>query len=169
MHTHRRHHLDGLATKHEATENTMNDLTKHLADAHMSDLRRDAERLGRAASLRAYGQRQPVRTLPITIRRATPDDEIALTRLAALDSARAPARPLLIAERDGELRAALSLRDGDAVADPFYPSQTVLELLAAAAAEEVARPRAVRRRWRLRGIRRRALQHREHPPAPVAA
>src|SRR5207248_246491 len=58
----------------------------------------------------------------ITIRPAYADDHEALTRLAALDSARhAPPSPLVIAEVGGELRAALSLHDGSSIADPFHP------------------------------------------------
>ncbi|MDQ6775136.1 MAG: hypothetical protein M3071_02710, partial [Actinomycetota bacterium] len=59
-------------------------------------------------------------TASITIRPAYPDDERALARLAALDSAAAPPEsPRVVAEVDGELRAALSLQDGSAIADPF--------------------------------------------------
>ena len=69
-------------------------------------------------------------TSEITIRPEYPDDELALIRLAALDSSDAtPARPLLLAEVDGELRAALSLHDGSTIADPFYPTAAVVELL----------------------------------------
>jgi hypothetical protein len=70
----------------------------------------------------------------ITIRRAYADDELALRRLAALDSAPVPLTPLLIAEVDGEPRAALSLSDGASVADPFFPTLHLLELLALHAA-----------------------------------
>src|SRR5689334_7912331 len=48
----------------------------------------------------------------ITIRPAYADDQAALARLAALDSAAGvPASPVLVAEVDDELRAALSLAD----------------------------------------------------------
>jgi hypothetical protein len=51
-------------------------------------------------------------TAPITIRLATPDDQLALYRLAALDSAPSlPTGRVLLAEVDGDLRAALSLDD----------------------------------------------------------
>lgn len=56
----------------------------------------------------------------VTIRMALPDDRVALTRLAQLDSAPAPETvPMLVAEVDGELRAALPLDGGPAIADPF--------------------------------------------------
>lgn len=93
----------------------------------------------------------------ITIRPAYADDERALLRLAALDSAAAPpAPPLLVAEVDGELRAALSLRDhGSAIADPFYPSAPLVRLLGAHAREASRMPRRGSRRLR-RPLRARA-------------
>ena len=52
-----------------------------------------------------------------------------MLRVAALDSARVPRSPLLVAEVDGEIRAALSLDDGSSVADPFQPSLDLVDLL----------------------------------------
>jgi hypothetical protein len=69
-------------------------------------------------------------TSSITIRPAYADDHAALVRLAALDSAPIPPMPLLIAEVDGEVRAALSQRNGTAIANPFFPTRHLLELLA---------------------------------------
>jgi hypothetical protein len=72
----------------------------------------------------------PLTNPMITIRQSYADDELALTRLAVLDSApAAPAQPLLLAEVNGELRAALSLSDGSAIADPFFPTADLLDLL----------------------------------------
>jgi hypothetical protein len=72
----------------------------------------------------------PPITAPITIRLATPDDHFALMQLAALDSADAePSGRVLLAEVDGKLRAALSVDDGSAIADPFHPTLHVLALL----------------------------------------
>ena len=36
---------------------------------------------------------------------------------------------MLVGEIDGELRAALSLTDGSAIADPFFPTADIVELL----------------------------------------
>ena len=69
-------------------------------------------------------------TASITIRRAHPE-EPGVLRIAALDSARVPAAPLLVAEVDGLVRAALSLEDGRTIADPFYPTRYLLDLLSA--------------------------------------
>jgi hypothetical protein len=87
----------------------------------------------------------------LMIRPAYGDDYAALARLAALDSAdHVPARPLLVAEVDGVLRAALSLADGSSIADPFYPSARLIALLCSHAADEpaVVRPRERRQRRR---------------------
>ena len=84
----------------------------------------------------------------ITVRPAYADDATAIHRLAALDSSAVPASPMLLAEVDGELRAALSLADGSAIADPFHPSLGLIDLLRLHAAS-VARP-GTRRRERSR-------------------
>jgi hypothetical protein len=84
-------------------------------------------------------------TTPITLRGASPDDHTALCRLAALDSACVPAAPLVVAEVDGELRAAVSIADGTAIADPFYPTAHIDALLRGHAAAG-ARPADRRRR-----------------------
>jgi hypothetical protein len=73
--------------------------------------------------------------LAVTIRYAFPDDEPSLRRLAVLDSAMAPPAPLLVAEIEGELRAALSLATGETIADPFHPSVALVELLRARASQ----------------------------------
>jgi hypothetical protein len=95
-------------------------------------------------------------TAQITIRFAYADDDLTLLRLAALDSAPVvPPMPLLLGEIDGEARAALSLRDGSSIADPFTYTAEVLELLRHRAAHLQRATRPQRRRLSLR----RALQH----------
>jgi hypothetical protein len=66
---------------------------------------------------------------PILIRRATEDDATALRRLAQLDGARLPEGELLVAEVDGEAKAALRIADSAYVADPFYASKELVGLL----------------------------------------
>jgi hypothetical protein len=77
--------------------------------------------------------RKPPMTLTdqptIVIRAATAADGPVLTRLAALDSKRVPFGPTLIAEMDGEPVAAMSLRDGEVVADPFVRTAELVRLL----------------------------------------
>jgi hypothetical protein len=91
-------------------------------------------------------------TPTISIRAATAADGPALTRLAALDSAPAPFGPALIAEIDGEPRAALGLRDRRVVADPFARTAELVQLLELHAASVVD---AGERRTRSWGVARR--------------
>jgi hypothetical protein len=91
----------------------------------------------------------------VTIRPAFPDDAAALARLAALDSARLPAGPLLLAEIDGEPWAAIGLDDGRAIADPFRPTAALVDLLRRRRAQLAAaqEPRALSRRRRAAAAR----------------
>ena len=82
-------------------------------------------------------------TSPLVLRPATSADSDDLERLAALDSARPLDGEVLLAAAGGEVRAALSLETGRVVADPFWPSGELVELLRAAAGE---RPRRLVRR-----------------------
>ena len=69
----------------------------------------------------------------VTLRFAFPDDAKAIARVATLDSAEPPRVPALLAEVGGELRAAMSLVDGEVVADPFHPTVALIALLGARA------------------------------------
>jgi hypothetical protein len=84
---------------------------------------------------------------PLVLRPATSTDFPELERLAALDSARPLGGEVLLAYAGGEVRAALAVASGRAVADPFFPSADLVELLRAAAGE---RPRRRARQRRLR-------------------
>ena len=86
----------------------------------------------------------------ITIRPGYADDHLGLVRLAALDSAVVPAEPLLVAEVDGELSAALSLADGTSIANPFRPTADIVALLRAHATTVTPAPRTRRRALRPR-------------------
>ena len=89
----------------------------------------------------------PVHDRQITTRFAAPEDDPGLRRLAALDSNSVPPAPLLLAEEDGELRAALSLRGSQIIADPFFPTADLVKLLRARAGRlEQRRPAAAERR-----------------------
>jgi hypothetical protein len=70
---------------------------------------------------------------PIVIRPATAGDAAAIERLAQLDSSPVPAGDLLLAEVAGELRAALRVPDRVVIADPFVPTDGLVDLLAARA------------------------------------
>src|SRR3954447_3747885 len=90
----------------------------------------------------------------IAFRTATADDDTLLRDLSELDSHRPLERPAVLAVVDGEAVAAISLRDGQIVADPFTRTEDVVVLLrarvAALAAERGSRPhRSPLRRLRL--------------------
>ena len=67
----------------------------------------------------------------VAVRCAFPDDWNALERLAELDGVHLPHGPMLLAEVDDELRAALCLADGTVLADPFYRTAEILRERAA--------------------------------------
>jgi hypothetical protein len=85
----------------------------------------------------------------ITIRAATAADQLAVRRLAVLDSAFPPTGEVLLAEAGEELWAAVSVDTGHAVADPFRPSGDLVELLRVRAAglrgESPRQPRVLAR------------------------
>jgi hypothetical protein len=109
------------------------------------------------ATIPSRPPRNPAETL--TIRMAVLADAEALGRLAQLDSAPPPASvPLLVAEVGGELRAALPLNGGPAIADPFRPTAELVAILAERTRQLAPPRRRAARRWRLR----RALR-----PAPA--
>src|SRR3954447_22856031 len=65
----------------------------------------------------------------ITVRRAVSADRSELARLAALDSARPPRGPALVAVADSRMLAALPLGSGRPIADPFEPTAEIVALL----------------------------------------
>jgi hypothetical protein len=106
-----------------------------------------------ATTIPSHSPRNPAETL--TIRMAVSTDATALSRLAQLDSARAPGpspAPMLVAEVGGELRAALPLDGGRAVADPFQWTAELVALLAERA-RQLAPPPPRRTAWRWRPLR----------------
>lgn len=86
----------------------------------------------------------------ILIRPAYADDQRALARLAALDSAPLPSSAMLIAEVEGELRAALSVADDAVIADPFFPTDHLVQLLRTRAAATAPVRRRRRYGYRVR-------------------
>jgi hypothetical protein len=70
----------------------------------------------------------PPATPVLTLRVATPADHAAVMRLAALDSARPPRAPVLVAEIGSEILAAVSMTDGRAVADPFRRTAEIVAI-----------------------------------------
>jgi hypothetical protein len=97
----------------------------------------------------------------VTVRRSHSGDESALARLAALDSARPPRGPALIAEADSRVLAALPLGSGRAIADPFHHTAELVGLLELRRMQiEAVDGAGAPRRRGLRGLRRRGrLSH----------
>jgi hypothetical protein len=71
----------------------------------------------------------------VVIRPAYPDDAETLERLARLDSRRPLTGPVLVAERDGRLLAALATDSGATIANPFAPTADLVALLKTRAAD----------------------------------
>jgi hypothetical protein len=71
----------------------------------------------------------------VTIRRSRAADHQELVRLAQLDSRRLAEGDLLVAEVEGELRAAVPVAGGRAIADPFRPTAPLVSLLGLRAAQ----------------------------------
>jgi hypothetical protein len=65
----------------------------------------------------------------LVLRAERPTDELALRRLAGLDSARPLRHRALVAEQDGRAVAAIDLTDGRVVADPFVRTADTVALL----------------------------------------
>jgi hypothetical protein len=74
--------------------------------------------------------RAPSPAARITLRLATAEDGEAIGRLAELYDRPLPTGPLLLAEVDGELQAALTLTDAQELMDPYLPTAALVELLA---------------------------------------
>ena len=71
----------------------------------------------------------------IAIRSARPGDAAAIRRLAHLVDRTVPAAPVLVAESDGAVVAALSTSSGEVVTDPFRATADIVELLQLRAAQ----------------------------------
>jgi hypothetical protein len=95
----------------------------------------------------------------ITVRRSVAADRSELERLAALDGARPPTGPALVAEADSRMLAALPLGSGRPIADPFEPTAAVVALLELRAKQIAAR--GTDRGWgeRLRSLLRSRPSH----------
>jgi hypothetical protein len=100
-------------------------LTQKSVEAVGAERRRYAE--SRRAQLVRRAAPPPLGA--VTMRLASPQDDRALDRLADLDSGYRPAGPLLVAEVDGTLVAALPLDGGSPVADPFRSTTELVPLL----------------------------------------
>jgi hypothetical protein len=86
--------------------------------------------------------------ISVTIRESRPGDAAGVRRLAALDSAPVPRGPLLLAEVDGRLLAALSVSDRRVIADPFAETANLVAMLRAGRPSPAGHRPPTRRRRR---------------------
>jgi hypothetical protein len=70
-----------------------------------------------------------------TVRLAEAADETMLYRLASLDSSRLPAGPLLVGEISGGIQAAVPVKGGRGIANPFVRTAELMTLLELRAAQ----------------------------------
>jgi len=113
-----------------ATAITMNpNLFLAIARQHAEAADRRAQLLGPHLAALGESEQAPSRA-PLTVRLDAPGDGREIAHIADLDSSVLPAPPLLVGERDGQIVAALSLRDGKTVANPYVPTADVVALLA---------------------------------------
>jgi hypothetical protein len=94
----------------------------------------------------------PVAQSTLVIRVATAFDDAELRHLAALDSARPLSGPVIVAQSDGRIDAALSLEDGRAIADPFRATAGLVDVLRARGARLHGGPAPARARLRRLGL-----------------
>ena len=128
------------------------DLNYALAQERIDDLHRAGERERRATATRAAERGDH----PLTIRMSRPADSGPVTRVARLDSQWPPGEPLLVAEVDDEIVAALSLETGVVVANPFKRTADVIALLHLRAEQLTLPARRERPAWRPFGFGRAA-------------
>ena len=65
----------------------------------------------------------------ITIRPSREEDAPAVEQLAELEERGVPRGPLLLADVEGTVEAAVAIETGEALANPFVPSEEVVSLL----------------------------------------
>jgi hypothetical protein len=65
----------------------------------------------------------------LILRRSGPGDGAAISRLARLEDRRPAAGPYLLAERGGEVVAAVPLSGGSAISDPFMRTADLVAIL----------------------------------------
>lgn len=98
-------------------------LSREMSQLRIRDLRRVARR---RRSSDEYGE---LDDSELTVRALQASDTDAVRLLAALDGRHMPSGPVLVAELDNEVVAALPLDGGQALADPFRPTANVVALL----------------------------------------
>lgn len=110
----------------------------------MPRLAEPLRRLGLRALRRPEGAWSPALDAGtvITLRLAEGEGDVAVDRLVALSGLERPAGLTLVAEVDGQPRAALALAGGELLADPFHPASELGSLLTLRLAQLDANPGA---------------------------
>src|SRR5437868_57336 len=98
-------------------------LSNEVAQQHIGDLRREAR------ASRVWEEPGQLADDGLTVRAACQRDAEAVRLLAALEGVTMPSGPMLVAQVGDDVRAALPLEGGRALADPFQPSAHMVELL----------------------------------------
>jgi hypothetical protein len=106
-------------------------------------------------------------TTEVTIRRLGMLDDAAVSRIAELDSIRAPRGELFGAEMDGRLVAVVSATTGEVAADPFRRTAEIVEMLRRHAADANGGPARPHRRL-ASFLRHGRAAHAPSPPGPSA-
>jgi hypothetical protein len=107
----------------------MTSMNALAAREHRADLRRAAERRRRGSISPPPSSSTQGHTPTVALRLAHRDEADLVRRLAAVDDAPMLDGQVLLALIDGEAVAALSLRDGRVVANPFVLTQEAVALL----------------------------------------
>jgi hypothetical protein len=114
-------------------------------DYRMELLREDKHRLEQALRrmrlLEAPTPRPSIPEESVVLRLCSVHDDDALARLALLEGRPEPRGRYVLAEVDGEIVAAVPLRGGEPLSDPFRPTAHLLPLLRLRAAQLEAQPR----------------------------
>ena len=126
-------------------------LNSAVAGEHRSDLLREAAQVRLAA--RADSTDSSRADAGVTLRLAEAGDRIAVHRLEALDESAPLAGRILLASRDSDVIAALSLTDGQVAANPFVPTADAVALLRLRAEHIDGPAHRSRRRWRAARVR----------------
>lgn len=137
----------------------MSNLSLLLSQSTQASADVERRRLEHVRAGRGTAAMAPETPKPIAVRMLGPTDQLALERLAGLDSASVPAGRVLGAEVEGRLVAAISLSNASLISDPFRLSGSAVELLKLRA-RQLRAPR--------RGLSRLRRRHRAHARGALA-
>jgi len=116
-------------------------------DFRMEMIHAEQQRIGQALNRSRLLERPATRPQPaeesVALRLCSVHDDDALERLAQREGRPGPQGRFVLAEVDGQLVAALPLRGGEPLTDPFRPTAHLLPLLRLRAAQLDDQPRRI--------------------------